>query len=78
MNVTVTSGGISALIAALALIGTANVYVINAVFDRRMRHFIKELNGTYVRSSGAHVTGHELETRLEKAEADVRELLQRT
>jgi hypothetical protein len=59
-QIVITSGGVQAVCAAVALIGAANVFAIRAIVQQAIR----DLNGRYMYAQGSKLTGHEVEARL--------------
>lgn len=64
MTVTITPAGITALIAALGFFSGAALFAVNALIARQLR----ALNGRYIYSMGAKLTGHEIQNSLDRIE----------
>lgn len=67
MPVTLTASGVEAICAALALLAALAVFLVDAIVAKHVR----ALNGTYTRSAGSQLTGHEIESRLGAVEEDM-------
>ena len=65
MTITITSGGIAALCAVLALSAGFALWAVQAIVANELRKW----NGRYVFANGTALTGHEIETRIEALEA---------
>ncbi|MEY4299381.1 MAG: hypothetical protein RIR25_617, partial [Verrucomicrobiota bacterium] len=52
MQITITAAGIGAACGLLCLLWACHVWILGAVFDKKIRN----LNGHYLRSEGVHLT----------------------
>jgi hypothetical protein len=67
--VTITSTGVGAICAVLTLVGGFGLWLVRMIVRADNDRLLQRINGTYVRSAGSPLTGHEIETRLVKLEA---------
>lgn len=74
MQVMITSGGIAAAVAVLTALTGLCLWVVRMIVRTENATQLKNINGTYVRSAGSSITGHEIERRLDVHEGDIRRL----
>jgi hypothetical protein len=74
MQVTITSGGIAAAVAVLTALAGFCLWVVRAIVRAENATQLKNINGTYVKSAGSFITGHDIERRLDVNEGDIRHL----
>ncbi len=73
-HINLTWPAVAALCLALGLTGTAIVFVVNGILEKRLTQFLKDLNGTYVRTTLFQSVEADIKRELDKHEARLSEL----
>ncbi len=71
MNVQLTLGGLAAIFGMLSILAAFSIWVIKSVVKDVVNEALKVMDEKYIQSKGSALTGHEIENRLNKAEAVV-------
>jgi hypothetical protein len=68
-HINLTWAAFAALCVALGLTGTAIIFVINGILEKRLSQLLKDLNGTYVRTTLFQSVEADMKRELDKHEA---------